>query len=51
MKFEYRLPDLKMPIGVAEWRTRLVEPLTSMADLERVPDKLCRAKAGRKPKL
>ena len=50
--------DVKKPIGVAEWQTRLVESLPkklrgslpTIADIERELNKPRRAKAGRKSK-
>lgn len=32
---QYALRDVKKPIGVAEWQTRLVESLPTIADIER----------------
>jgi predicted nuclease of restriction endonuclease-like (RecB) superfamily len=58
LKVEYALRDVKKPIGVAEWQTRLVESLPkelrgslpSIADIERELNKPLRMKAGRKAK-
>ena len=58
VKVEYALRDVKKPIGVAEWQTRLVESLPkklrgslpTIADIERELNKPRRATAGRKSK-
>jgi predicted nuclease of restriction endonuclease-like (RecB) superfamily len=58
LKVEYALRDVKKPIGVAEWQTRLVESLPkklrgslpSVADIERELNKPRRPKLTRKPK-
>ena len=58
MKVEYALRDVKKPIGVAEWQTRLVESLPkklrgslpTIADIERELNKPRRATTGRKSK-
>ncbi len=58
VKVEYALRDVKKPIGVAEWQTRLVDSLPkklrgslpTIADIERELNKPRRAKAGRKAK-
>lgn len=58
VKVEYALRDVKKPIGVAEWQTRLVESLPkklrgslpSIADIERELNKPQRAAKRRKTK-
>ena len=35
LKVEYALLDVKKPIGEAQWQTRLVESLPTIADIER----------------
>jgi len=58
LKVEYALRDVKKPIGVAEWQTRLVESLPknlrgslpTIADIEGELNKPLRTKAGRKAK-
>jgi predicted nuclease of restriction endonuclease-like (RecB) superfamily len=57
LKVEYALRDVKKPIGVAEWQTRLVESLPknlrgslpSITEIERELNKPRRATARRKP--
>ena len=56
LKVEYALRDVKKPIGVAQWQTRLVESLPknlrgslpTIADIERELSKLPRARTTRK---
>ena len=58
LKVEYALRDVKKPIGVAQWQTRLVESLPknlrgslpTIADIERELNKPSRAKSKSKPK-
>jgi predicted nuclease of restriction endonuclease-like (RecB) superfamily len=58
LKVEYALRDVKKPIGVAEWQTRLVESLPkklqgslpTIADIERELNQPARAKAKAKKK-
>lgn len=58
LKVEYALRDVKKPIGVAEWQTRLVESLPkklrgslpTIADIERELNKPLRPKTTRRPK-
>ena len=58
LKVEYALRDVKKPIGVAQWQTRLVESLPkklrgslpTIADIERELNKPLRAKPSVKPK-
>ncbi|HRH97596.1 MAG TPA: PDDEXK nuclease domain-containing protein [Prosthecobacter sp.] len=58
LKVEYALRDVKKPIGVAEWQTRLVESLPkklqgalpTIADIERELNQPARAKAKTKKK-
>ncbi len=58
LKVEYALRDLKKPIGVAEWQTRLVESLPkslrgalpSIADIERELNEPRRKRATKKSK-
>jgi hypothetical protein len=55
LKVEYALRDVRKPIGVAEWQTRLVESLPkklrgslpTVEDIERELDKPPRAEANR----
>lgn len=59
MKVKYALRDVKKPIGVAEWQTRLVESLPkklqgslpAIADIEReLNEPLTKDKKGKRPK-
>ena len=58
LKVEYALRDVKKPIGVAEWQTRLVESLpkklrgslSSIEEIERELNMPARAPRGRKAK-
>ena len=58
VKVEYALRDVKKPIGVAEWQTRLVESLPkklrgslpTIADIERELNQPRRGRANRKSK-